>query len=149
MGCNTDKSSWYYVVILFYIVLILMLCTQLVLIDLLMFHCNLSCLLSALPAIFTVYPFLPCFDLQVYKMHFLVPISGSLVLMVGSRKLRVPVEDWREKEREEMLFVLFLIPTVWHWLWEWFSSLTLVLPGLRPLLFVPWGFRITTAPICC
>ena len=64
-------------------------------------------LLSTEPSIFTFYPFLLCFDPQVYKIRGLAPISGSLALMFESRKLRVPVEDWREKE--------CFLPIVWQW----------------------------------
>lgn len=37
-------------------------------------------------------------------MHCLAPIVGSLALMIGSRKQGVPVEDWREKERERGIY---------------------------------------------
>lgn len=93
-------------------VLIIVLYTQSVLTDLLLIHCNLSCCFPLNPLYSLSILF--CFALtpQVYKIRGLAPISGSLALMVGSRKFRVPIEDWREKGG--------FLPIVWQW---WCSSM--------------------------
>lgn len=143
MIVNIDKLSLNYVVILFYVVPLIMLCTQPVLTELLLLPCSLSCLIYTLSSRFTLCPALP--------PRFIKTLSGSLALMVGSEKLRAQVQDWREKERKESIFILPPLPShsLAVALEESFSSLASTLPGFRYLLFVPSSVRVISAPLCC